>query len=191
MKPWCTLWWITVFQWEFRRRWGARDHFSGWDCSPSLEPVARGVLLHHSLKQPQEGKGRHFGKARFSPCSRLSTEGRRLLTSLHHMRGRGNGEPLCHLFPTDLSPSRSKVAHISLFSSTFELHSHTTKLVSYPQKWCVLSVEYNKCCSFWRGTLCIYHNMVEVMFWVSWGWFSVTGQDLLSLSQTSACQWQS
>ena len=189
MKPWCTLCWIPIFRWEFRGRWGAGDDFSGPDCISSMEPVARGGVLHHSPKHLQEGKGLPFGKARFSPCSPLSMEGRRLPASLQHMQERGNREPCCHLFPTNLSPNRSKVAHSALFSSRLELHIHTAKPGSYPGKWCVLPVEYNECCSFWCSTLYIYHNTVDVIFSVSWGPFSVTGQDLLSLSQISAGQW--
>lgn len=78
MLPGRTLHWIPVFHWEFGERWGAGDDFSGPDCVPVTESMARGGILHCSPKHFQEGKGLPFGKARFGPCSPLAMEGRRL-----------------------------------------------------------------------------------------------------------------
>lgn len=98
MKPWCTLCSFQCFSGNVEEG-GSRTWFLRSRLYPSMKPVARGGVLHHSPKHLWEVKGLQFGKAWFSPCSYLSMEGRRLSASLKHMLEKGNRLPCCHLFP--------------------------------------------------------------------------------------------
>lgn len=120
--------WIPVFQWEFKGRWGGGDDFSMLGCILAMEPVARVWSCPLFPKTPPKGESTAFWKGIIQSLLPFVCGGQGGYQPACSTCGqRGNREPYCHLFPTDLSPNRSQVAHSPHLPTRFEPHTHTAK----------------------------------------------------------------
>lgn len=118
----------SVFQWEFKGRSGGWDDFSMSGCIPSMESMARAWSCPLCPKTPPRVESTVFWEGiiqSFLPflCGELGG----YQPACSTCGQRGTRETCCHLFPTDLYPNGSQVAHSAHLPTQFELHTHTAK----------------------------------------------------------------